>query len=1330
MEYIADLHIHSHFSMATSKNLRPEYLDYWARLKGIDVVGTGDISHPGWLKEMQEKLEPAGNGFYRLKKDFSLPYSNELSQKIKDREIHFMLTGEVSSIYKKGDKVRKVHNVVFLPDFSAVERFQARLARIGNIISDGRPILGLDSRDLLEIVLETADRSFLVPAHIWTPWFSVLGSKSGFDRIDECFEDLTGEIFAVETGLSSDPAMNWACSFLDKFLLISNSDAHSPEKLGREANLFNCEFSYDGLYNALKYDQGLQGTLEFFPQEGKYHYDGHRKCDVCLNPLQTLDYEGNCPKCGRPLVKGVMYRVAELADREDIFLSQSTNTTSDPKTDENSVQKINNRKDFFSLTPLPDILAEIYRVKNSRSKKIQQSYLQLINNIGPEFYILREAEIKVVQKYGGQLLAEALYRLRRGEVFIEEGYDGEYGHIKFFQEKELDRSAKLTSQTSKEITEKDLFQIASQTEFPAKSQGLSLEKDQETHDEKDGQRDLDEKTSPSASGNDHHGAALKGLDKKKREERRDFYSSVFPVLLGHDQDRKQSLEFNVREFQEKFRRQRDVRVNKDSVQRKDKEDSIKEDADGPTKDSFPAQTEQIISSKRNSSDSEYRIQDTVKNIGDVKAEKNSNTLNSMQRQAVEYVDGSLLVQAGPGTGKTHVLTEKLKYLLEKGYADADAVLAITFTRKAASELQDRIRNKLSLELKRVYTFHRWGQLFLQSLQNQSSSADDSSAAPAALTALEENIYLGFQSLAKILRKKVRSQQTSSEIFKEKWPDRTDSIWAKERKKESQGEESKGKSLDILDADSQDEFITWLVGEKDPNAKVTVKTIHDLKKRISHWKNTLILFADNLVSRQEKRDDLRESFRPEEVEIFLSYHAYLWSRNIIDIDDLLFLPALILTANEKLLRRERKKISWLMVDEIQDINAVQFYLLSLLYSSPTKYFLIGDSRQSIYGFRGAGPQWMQSIKNFIHDLKEINLEQSYRCPNTVLQLAESVLEEKNRLLGRGDEDKGKVRIHEYPSDRSEAEDIARTIEKSMGGLRSFSTDSGVVDSSEASSELERSFSDFAILCRSSLLFPSIQEALENHAIPYQLQGDENLWDKPPLPLLLRSLRFFLGQVFLPEDITREAGDLAKPLQESLSRLQKNESLERIFYFLLDHLSLRESWFAYEIRSIVDYLSLFDKDYEKFSQDILFQKNLLEYSPTHQNRQNAVHLMTMHASKGLEFSEVFIPACEANVIPWTWFNQKVKQESSEEQDSIAKEKFLEEERVLYVAMTRSKSRLYISHVKQRSIKGIKRSQQASPFLNRFAADLVEFNEFESKKIGNKKKKTEEKRQLDLF
>ena len=312
MRFIADLHVHSHYSRATSKDMCPEGIWKWAQLKGIQVIATGDFTHAGWLKELDEKLEPSGNGLFRLRKKFQ---SNDVPDSCK-ADVSFILSAEISCIYSKNNRTRKVHSVILAPDFAAAERLNLALSKIGNLKSDGRPILGLDAKKLLQITLDASPEALLIPAHAWTPHFSVFGAASGFDSLEECYEELTPHIFAIETGLSSDPLMNWQLSALDGITLVSNSDAHSAAKIGREANILDTEVSYPAIIEAIKTGQGFVGTIEFFPEEGKYHYDGHRDCGVSMTPKETIQYDYLCPMCNKKVTIGVMHRVEKLADRE------------------------------------------------------------------------------------------------------------------------------------------------------------------------------------------------------------------------------------------------------------------------------------------------------------------------------------------------------------------------------------------------------------------------------------------------------------------------------------------------------------------------------------------------------------------------------------------------------------------------------------------------------------------------------------------------------------------------------------------------------------------------------------------------------------------------------------------------------------------------------------------------------------------------------------------------------------------------------------------------------------------------------------------------------
>ncbi|MHC4601233.1 MAG: UvrD-helicase domain-containing protein [Planctomycetota bacterium] len=418
MEFVADLHIHSRFSRATSKQCDLPHLHAAAKRKGITVVGTGDFTHPGWLEELTETLVEAEEGLYRLgdedarKAEAGLPHTC-------DGTVRFLLSAEISNIYKKDGRTRKNHNLLLAPDLGSARVIHAALDRIGNVRSDGRPILGLDARDLLETVLEAAPGAVLIPAHVWTPWFSLFGSKSGFDALEACFEDLSDHIFALETGLSSDPPMNWRLSALDRYTLVSHSDAHSPDKLGREADLFDTALSFPAMRRALETREGFGGTLEFYPEEGKYHLDGHRNCSTRMTPAETMASGGLCLACGKPVTVGVLNRVDRLADR-----SEGRRPPGAPP--------------FESLVPLREILSECLSV-GPGSKKVQKAYDRLLEALGPELRILRTTDPADIETASTPLVAEAVRRVRKGEIRPQGGYDGEFGVIRVFDPGEAER---------------------------------------------------------------------------------------------------------------------------------------------------------------------------------------------------------------------------------------------------------------------------------------------------------------------------------------------------------------------------------------------------------------------------------------------------------------------------------------------------------------------------------------------------------------------------------------------------------------------------------------------------------------------------------------------------------------------------------------------------------------------------------------------------------------------------------------------------------------------------------------------------------------------------
>lgn len=407
--YIADLHIHSRYSMASSRECAPEYLDLWARRKGIGLIGTGDFTHPAWREELREKLEPTGDGLYRLKKEFIRQEEGVAGESVPPR---FVVSGEINTVYKKYGKTRKVHSLILLPGLDAAERVSACLGSFGRLEADGRPALKLDCRELLGLVLELCPEAMYIPAHIWTPHYSIFGAFSAFHSIEECYEDLAPYVRALETGLSSDPAMNWRVSTLDGYQLISNSDAHSPSRLGREANLLAGEPSYEGLQRAVMEGEGLLGTLEFFPEEGKYHLDGHRKCGLCLTPEEAEEYQGLCPICGKKLTLGVVHRIGQMADRPQGYAKP-------------------NGIPYESLMPLEEVIAAAAE-RTTACKGVQRQYQDMLKVLGPELGILRNIPLEDIQKAAGSRVAEGIRRLRAGQAERISGYDGAYGKIKLF----------------------------------------------------------------------------------------------------------------------------------------------------------------------------------------------------------------------------------------------------------------------------------------------------------------------------------------------------------------------------------------------------------------------------------------------------------------------------------------------------------------------------------------------------------------------------------------------------------------------------------------------------------------------------------------------------------------------------------------------------------------------------------------------------------------------------------------------------------------------------------------------------------------------------------
>ena len=1053
--YIADFHIHSYYSRATSKQLKPEYLEYWAKIKGVNIVGTGDLTHPQWLEELKEKLEPAEPGLFRLKDKYRLP-REAVTFEAPEGEVRFILSGEISNIYKKGEKVRKVHNVICTPDFQSVEKIQSRIEQMGgNIRSDGRPILGMDSKDLLELSLDVSDEIMFIPAHIWTPWFSVLGAKSGFDTIEECYEDLTKHIAAVEIGLSTDPAMNWMCSFLDKFTLLANSDAHSPEKLARNANILHCDLNYSSIREAIRMgDERFGGTISFYPQEGKYHFDGHRKCNVCLNPVETFRHGGICPKCGKKVTIGVANRVVELSDRVDILQRP-------------------NRKPMHSLIPLKEILGEIMCV-GPASKKIETAYQNYIRKWGNELSILMNLDIETIQSEGDEVLAEAIRRMRNSEVLVSEGYDGEFGTIRVFADGEM-------------------------SQFSAQN-------------------------------------------------------SLFATPCVSKVNKRGLLSFDLHEYRSLLEQ---------------KNQSIKKEDSQPEAFKSP----------------------------DIKP-------NSQQLAAIQHKTGPALILAGPGTGKTRVLVNRIKYLIENDVAASDSILAITFTNKAAQEMRERLNKLLKRKTEGlvVTTFHALGLVILK--------------------------------------------------------------------------ENRVNTVRLIEQEEKELVALKLLGWEKSDIAEKLEKISELK--------------------QQGEFDFDEN--PD----FIAYQSALEKLNAVDFDDLIFL-SLQLFKDSEVLNKYQKRFKWILVDEYQDVNAGQYQLIRYFTGSDSgNVFAIGDPNQAIYGFRGADVRYIRQFQSDYPQAAIYQLSQSYRCPANIIQASSNIIAGQSESFLSGMPSDVKIDISSQATDKSEAESIARKIDNLIGGASFFSIDSNVTDNDE--NDTEYALSDIAILCRTRRQMPAIEKALNDHRIPYRIVGHEPFFRQESVLSLISILKlidmsdddFFSEQIQERFKISLDDLNMFSSLQNPVEIVRK--VTDKYFEKEKD---------SKEIKRFTELCGNY-RNLEELLEFLSLGQEADDYS----SKGEYVSLMTMHASKGLEFEAVFIPGCEEGLIPYSLFKF---------QDTDRPE----EQRLLYVAMTRAKQRLFLSHAKNRFLMGKSYEMPRSSFLDAIEFELLKHEETERKA---KEKPTNE--QLTLF
>lgn len=1034
--FIADLHIHSRYSRATSKDCSPEFLDLWARRKGIDLVGTGDFTHPAWREELKEKLIPAEEGFYILKDELRIRDGITDDSKIP----RFVVSGEISSIYKKKDKVRKIHNLILLSSLEAADRLACKLETIGNIHSDGRPILGLDSRDLLEITLELCPNSIFIPAHIWTPHFSLFGAFSGFDRIEDCFEDLTPHIHALETGLSSDPAMNWRLSALDSYQLISNSDAHSPSKLGREASLFQTELSYSGLERGIQKGEGFYGTIEFFPEEGKYFFDGHRKCGLSLSPAETKKYNGICPICGKKITVGVLHRVDELADRKEGFL-------------------LPNAKKYESLVPLPEVIASSMGCSLT-SKKVNIQYEQMLGALGAEFSILREVPLEDIRHCAGNFIEEGIRRLRTGKVERIAGFDGEYGIIQVLKKEEV----------------QNLFGQVSLFDSMLSSEQTATVKDPEEKTACNNKKDIS------------------SMEKKKGKNRK-------------------------------------------------------------------------------------------------------TNLNEEQLEAVKAQAEIISVIAGPGTGKTKTLIERIAYLISEYQVPPDQIMAVTFTNKAAGEMRERLEKQFKMKKAmkglQIGTFHSICYHILSKKQGDFLVADEN-----------------------------QMDQIAKEIIINR------------------------------------------------NLKISAKK---LLQEISRYKNKLLL--------QKKWDkDVWEK-------IVKDYQNQLEMLGMLDFDDLL----------EKTLeysKGEQKYPNYIFIDEMQDLNELQYQLIKEWHKGGTSLFVIGDPDQAIYGFRGSSSKYFEQLKKDYKDVKEIRLVKNYRSTPEIINCAIAAIKKEKNYIKPQIHNGEKVNLISNESNFEEAIYIAKEINRMTGGMDMLD-----VQSSDKERNKIRSFDDIAVLYRTHQQAKVLEKCLRIESIPYKIIGREDFLEEE----LVKATISFFKLLYNPQDIlslsiylhalegcsddeiqmSAEIVQLLKLTKWTTKGLNLLETalqkkgivqtwVEKIRYFypklkkeqpekLLGQWGEENNIAENESLQKLECMAIFYKEMKSFLQNLQFgQEGDLERNSEKKYNSGVVSLMTLHASKGLEFPVIFLSGIKKGMLPLE-LGQGIDLE--------------EERRLFYVGITRAKEELLL-------------------------------------------------------
>lgn len=1238
MHVIADLHIHSSYAQGAHRDLSLETIALWAKRKGIHVVGTGDWTHPRWWSELRAKLIPAEDGLFRLRTDLETKLDQQLPPNLHEAPLRFVLGGELATIYEQDNKVRKVHHLLFAPDFARAQHIQRQLEPYGDLSVDGRPTLSLSSRDLLALIVESSPRCHLIPAHIWHPWNGLLGSTHGFDTVEECYGDMTPHIFALETGLSSVPSMSRRCSQLDSFSLVSFSNARKPEQLGREATLIQTSLSYDNLFAALKQDtmeQPTLQTLECYPERGRYFLDGHQSCETRLTPTEYRTLQGRCPVCQKPLTQGVLHRIEELSDR----------------TQHAAVQRTQAR--FMQLLSLPEILSEILEAP-LHSSKLRQCYLDVLREFGSEFTLLRDVPIEDIHRSQVPLLSEAIQRVRAGYLQLTAGYDGEYGKVRIFK----DGESKSTSLSLFEWVGPSFESSPPEAERPLPSG------EERPVDEQQPSTQLH--LFPVASSKeDLLEPPLSGSKESVQTEKPDSNNlATKPDLPSNRQNKPEH-----RRSSSPGKASSEKETGTNGTQPKASKTEAKH-----TDRSKLAANMSSEANQRPPLGPPPRSKPTKQRV--VPPQQLLAGLNTEQRAAVLHKGSPLQLVAGPGTGKTRTLIHRLAYQIASRQVLPQHAVVLTFTHEAANHFQRELFAQLGSSAHRVFvgTFYKFCLRLLQDFRADLLSTSQ-------------------KSLGKLP------------------PDLPSSLLGAFEK------------LALLEA----------IAEKNdfPRDRHTLRYSMD---RITWAKQNLFTPEDLEHDDLEHSDSFLSTYR--------SYQKYLARNHRYDLDDLLFETVRMLRSNPDRCQLLQLQFRAFVIDEYQELNEAQYRLLRFVVSDFAELSVAGDPDQHVYAYCGSQRKFFD---RFVHDFSpphrqavRLPLWRNYRSPETVLDAAHQII---NKL-----HDPQRVQtlathsgplfipISVYPDPESEAQSIALQIQDFAQhaktpqpqlvpsipepGQRPLETEQSMeVPLAPIRGEEHyyriRGYRDIAILYRSSQQLPSLERALREANIPYQLTRSGSITSHGDMQLLLGLLRCLsfphqpalslpLVLQYWPGVTNTTRMDLFPfPVQssltpaEALSQAMENTPvppdqhapLQQLTRFLkrIQSLAKKQRNSRDLLECLVDELgkllppealpsgprlqALLALSLQSMTPQKLLQYLLIEHAPNiPPPLSDSVSLLPIRASKGREFPVVILPGCEEGLLPW--------KEALLDPAAMA-----EERRLFFLGMTRCSQVLWLTQTTRR-------------------------------------------------